>query len=156
MVILFITSTGHYYVAWLDILQWSVEEFGLTDTGDINISSYNNSTIIGIGTAPNNSYRVNVDGSVRIDGDVVGTGRGVVGSDKYITKTYTGDGATHICSNYLFWWYSTCDDSLLVFLNGVAQIAGTNYTVGPNGANVVFNSGDTFSIRHIHILELPI
>ena len=63
-----------------------MEKFGLTDTGDINISSYNNSTIIGIGTAPNNSYRVNVDGSVRIDGDVVGTGRGVVGSDKYITK----------------------------------------------------------------------
>ena len=134
------------------------KEFGLTDTGDINISSYNNSTIIGIGTAPNNSYRVNVDGSVRIDGDVVGTGRGVVGSDKYITKTYTGDGAT---LTFAVTTYSGgiqhSDDSLLVFLNGVAQIAGTNYTVDSNGANVVFNSGDApLASDTVHILELPI
>jgi hypothetical protein len=134
------------------------KEFGLTDTGDINISSYNNSTIIGIGTAPNNSYRVNVDGSVRIDGDVVGTGRGVVGSDKYITKTYTGDGAT---LTFAVTTYSGgiqhSDDSLLVFLNGVAQIAGTNYTVDSNGANVVFNSGDApLAADTVHILELPI
>ena len=134
------------------------KEFGLTDTGDINISSYNNSTIIGIGTAPNNSYRVNVDGSVRIDGDVVGTGRGVVGSDKYITKTYTGDGAT---LTFAVTTYSGgiqhSADSLLVFLNGVAQIAGTNYTVDANGANVVFNSGDApLAADTVHILELPI
>jgi hypothetical protein len=134
------------------------KEFGLTDTGDINISSYNNSTIIGIGTAPNNSYRINVDGSVRIDGDVVGTGRGVVGSDKYITKTYTGDGAT---LTFAVTTYSGgiqhSDDSLLVFLNGVAQIAGTNYTVDSNGANVVFNSGDApLAADTVHILELPI
>ena len=134
------------------------KEFGLTDTGDINISSYNNSTIIGIGTAPNNSYRVNIDGSVRIDGDVVGTGRGVVGSDKYITKTYTGDGAT---LTFAVTTYSGgiqhSDDSLLVFLNGVAQIAGTNYTVDSNGANVVFNSGDApLAADTVHILELPI
>jgi hypothetical protein len=134
------------------------KEFGLTDTGDINISSYNNSTIIGIGTAPNNSYRVNIDGSVRIDGDVVGTGRGVVGSDKYITKTYTGDGTT---LTFAVTTYSGgiqhSDDSLLVFLNGVAQIAGTNYTVDSNGANVVFNSGDApLAADTVHILELPI
>ena len=134
------------------------KEFGLTDTGDINISSYNNSTIIGIGTAPNNSYRVNIDGSVRIDGDVVGTGRGVVGSDKYITKTYTGDGATLTFAVTTYTGgIQHSDDSLLVFLNGVAQIAGTNYTVDSNGANVVFNSGDApLASDTVHILELPI
>jgi len=134
------------------------KEFGLTDTGDINISSYNNSTIIGIGTAPNNSYRVNVDGNVRVDGDLVVTGRGGVGADKYITKTYTGDGSTltFAVSTYAGGIQHT-DDSLLVFLNGVAQVAGTNYTVDSNGANVVFASGDApLSTDTVHILELPI
>jgi hypothetical protein len=134
------------------------KEFGLTDTGDINISSYNNSTIIGIGTAPNNLYRINIDGSVRIDGDVVGTGRGVVGSDKYITKTYTGDGntLTFAVTTYTGGIQHSAD-SLLVFLNGVAQIAGTNYTVDANGANVVFGSGDApLGSDTVHIVELPI
>jgi len=134
------------------------KEFGLTDTGDINISSYNNSTIIGIGTAPNNSYRVNVDGGVRVDGDLVVTGRGGVGSDKYITRTYTGDGSTltFAVTTYAGGIQHT-DDSVLVFLNGVAQIAGTNYTMDGSGANIVFASGDApLSTDTVHILELPI
>jgi hypothetical protein len=133
-------------------------EFGLTDTGDINIDPNNGNTRIGIGTAPNASYRINVDGSVRIDGDVVGTGRGVVGSDKYITKTYTGDGSTLTFAVTTYTGgIQHSDDSLLVFLNGVAQIAGTNYTVDSNGANVVFASGDApQSTDTVHILELPI
>jgi len=133
-------------------------EFGLTDTGDINIDPNNGNTRIGIGTAPNASYRVNVDGSVRIDGDVVGTGRGVVGSDKYITKTYTGDGSTLTFAVTTYTGgIQHSDDSLLVFLNGVAQIAGTNYTVDSNGANVVFASGDAPQTTDtVHILELPI
>jgi hypothetical protein len=45
----------------------------------------------------------------------------------------------------------------LVFLNGVAQVAGTNYTVDANGANVVFASGDApLPADVVHILELPI
>ena len=97
-------------------------------------------------------------GSVRIDGDVVGTGRGVVGSDKYITKTYTGNGTqlTFAVTTYSG-GIKHSDDSLLVFLNGVAQIAGTNYTVDANGANVVFSSGDApLASDTVHILELPI
>jgi len=134
------------------------KEFGLTDTGDINISSYNNSTIIGIGTAPNNSYRVNVDGSVRVDGDLVVTGRGGISASSYITRTYTGDGNT---LTFAITTYAGgiqhVDDSVLVFLNGVAQIPGTNYTVDVNGANIVFNGGDApLSSDTIHILELPI
>ncbi len=130
------------------------KEFGLTDTGDINISSYNSSTIIGIGTAPNNSYRVNVDGSVRVDGDLVVTGKGGVGADKYITRTYTGDGSTltFALTTYTGGIQHT-DDSCLVFLNGVAQIAGTNYTVDGSGANIVFASGDAhLSADTVHIL----
>ena len=133
-------------------------EFGLTDTGDINIDPNGGNTRIGIGTAPNTLYRVNVDGSVRIDGDVVGTGRGVVGSDKYITKSYTGDGSTLTFAVTTYTGgIQHSDDSLLVFLNGVAQIAGTNYTVDSNGGNVVFSSGDAPQTTDtVHILELPI
>ena len=147
------------------------KEFGLTDTGFINISdTYGNNqqltinadgdtgTGIGIGTAPQNGYRINIDGSARVDGDLVVTGRGGVGADKYITKSYTGDGVTltFAVSTYTGGIQHT-DDSLLVFLNGVAQIAGTNYTVDSNGANVVFSSGDApLASDTVHILELPI
>ena len=48
----------------------------------------------------------------------------------------------NFCSHYLSGGIQHTDDSLIVFLNGVAQIAGTNYTVDSNGANVVFSSGD--------------
>ena len=133
------------------------KEFGLTDTADINIDSYNNSTIIGIGVAPNNLYRVNVNGNVRIDGDVVGTGRGVVGPDKYITRTYTGDGTQLTFNITTYSGIQHTDDSVLVFLNGVAQIAGTNYTVDAGGANIVFASGDApLAADTIHIIEQPI
>ena len=134
------------------------KEFGLTDTGQINIETFSGNQHIGLGTAPNSSYKVNVLGSVRIDGDLVGTGRGVVGSDKYITKSYTGNGTqlTFAVTTYSG-GIKHSDDSLLVFLNGVAQIAGTNYTVDANGANVVFSSGDApLSSDTVHILELPI
>ena len=133
-------------------------EFGLTDTGDINIATFTGEQHIGIGAAAQSGYRVNVDGSVRVDGDLVVTGRGSVSADKYITKTYTGDGST---LTFAVTTYSGgiqhTDDSLLVFLNGVAQIAGTNYTVDSLGANVVFSSGDApLASDTVHIVEMPI
>ena len=134
------------------------KEFGLTDTGDINIDTFNNEQHIGIGTAAVSGFRVGIDGNAKVDGDLVVTGRGGVGADKYITKSYTGDGST---LTFAVSTYSGgiqhSDDSLLVFLNGVAQIAGTNYTVDSNGANVVFSSGDApLASDTVHILELPI
>ena len=89
---------------------------------------------------------------------MVVTGRGSVSADKYITKTYTGDGST---LTFAVTTYSGgiqhTDDSVLVFLNGVAQIAGTNYTVDSLGANVVFSSGDApLSTDTVHIVEMPI
>ena len=133
------------------------KEFGLTDTGNINVAT-DGTGHLGLGEAPDSTYRLRVNGSVRIDGDLVVTGRGGVSADKYITKTYTGDGTT---LTFAVTTYSGgikhSDDSLLVFLNGVAQIAGTNYTVDANGANVVFSSGDApLASDTVHILELPI
>ena len=134
------------------------KEFGLTDTGEINIDTFNNTQHIGIGTAAVSGFRVGMLGNAKVDGDLVVTGRGGVGADKYITKSYTGDGTT---LTFAVTTYSGTikhsDDSLLVFLNGVAQIAGTNYTVDSNGANVVFSSGDApLASDTVHILELPI
>ena len=65
------------------------KEFGLTDTGDINISSYNNSTLSVLALLLIILTGLTIDGNVRVDGDLVVTGRGGVGADKYITKTYT-------------------------------------------------------------------
>ena len=133
-------------------------EFGLTDTGQINVANDSGVTRIGIGTAPdtaNSVYRVKVDGSVHVDGDVVASGRGTVASDKYFTKTYTGDGTTLTFAVSTYANAQHTDDSLLVALNGVIQIAGTDYTVDGSGANVVFTDAPASSDT-IHIKELPI
>ena len=133
-------------------------EFGLTDTGDIKIATFTGEQHIGIGTAAVSGFRVGVDGNVKVDGDLVVTGRGGVSADKYITKSYTGDGVTltFAISTYTGGIQHT-DDSVLVFLNGVAQIAGTNYTVDGAGANIVFSSGDApLSTDTVHIVEMPI
>lgn len=77
-------------------------------------------------------------------------------SDKYITRTYTGDGVTLTFGVTTYASpYQHADDSVLVFLNGVAQIAGTNYTMDANGSNVVFTDAPQ-STDTVHILELPI
>ena len=134
------------------------KEFGLTDTGDIDIATFSNEQHMGIGTAAVAGFRVGVLGNAKVDGDLVVTGRGGVGADKYITKTYTGDGTTLTFAVTTYGGgIQHSDDSLLVSLNGVVQIAGTNYTVDSNGANVVFSAGDApLSTDTIHILELPI
>tara|TARA_A100001388_G_scaffold140407_1_gene104054 strand:+ start:4712 stop:8689 length:3978 start_codon:yes stop_codon:yes gene_type:complete len=138
------------------------KEFGLTNTKDINIEEYSGNTVLGLGTAPNQYYRVKALGNILIDGDLVVTGNGGVGSDKYITRTYTGDGVT---LTFALTVYTPGPNgpiqhsasSVLVYLNGVAQIGGTNYTVDSNGANVVFGSGDApLATDTVHIVELPI
>ncbi len=132
------------------------KEFGLTDTGIIDIATFSNTQNMGIGTAAVSGYRMNVLGSVKIDGDLVVTGRGGVAADKYITKTYAGNGST---LTFPISTYSGgiahIDDSVLVTLNGVVQIAGTNYTVDANGANVVFTDAPLASDT-VHIKEFPI
>jgi hypothetical protein len=133
-------------------------EFGLTDTGDINIATFNNEQHIGLGVAASTNYRANVNGSVRVDGDLVVTGRGGVSAANYVTREYNGDGSqlTFAITTYAGGIQHTAN-SILVFLNGVAQVGGTDYTVDGNGANVVFASGSApLSTDDIHIVEMPI
>ena len=133
-------------------------EFGLTDTGDINIATFNNEQHIGLGVAASTNYRANVNGSVRVDGDLVVTGRGGVSAANYVTREYNGDGSqlTFAITTYAGGIQHTAN-SILVFLNGVAQVGGTDYTVDGNGANVVFASGSApLSTDDVHIVEMPI
>tara|TARA_Y100001970_G_scaffold99722_1_gene125395 strand:- start:7469 stop:11440 length:3972 start_codon:yes stop_codon:yes gene_type:complete len=138
--------------------QGSWVEFGLTDTGVFDIQTFNGQVNVGIGQDAIANFRLAVSGDTRIEGNLLVTGRGGVGSDKYVTKTYTGDAST---LTFPISTYTNnikhSENSVLVFLNGVAQIAGTNYTVDANGSNVVFTSGDApLATDTIHILELPI
>jgi len=131
------------------------KEFGLTNTSDINIDASGN---IGISTAATSSFKIDITGDVRITGDVQITGIGGVSADKYKTKTYTGDGSTltFALSTYTGGIQHTAN-SIIVSLNGVVQIGGTNFTVDAAGANVIFNSGDApLSTDTVHIVELPI
>jgi len=144
-------------LGWIRYAQeW--REFGLTDTGVIDISTFSNTQNIGIGKTATADFRVDILGNAKVDGDLVVTGRGGVASDKYITRSYSGDGST---LTFALTTYGAgiqhTDDSVLVFLNGVAQIAGTNYTVDTLGANIVFSSGDApLNTDTVHVLELPI
>ena len=140
----------YYSQAW--------KEFGITDTGQIEIADFAGVKNIGIGENPQADYRVRCLGSVRIDGDLVVTGRGGVAADKYITRSYTGDGTTLTFALTAYGGgIKHAASSVAVFLNGVAQIAGTNYSVDANGINIVFNTGDApLTTDTIHILEFPI
>ena len=140
----------YYQGTWVD--------FGLTDTGVIDIRTFNGQTNLGIGQDAVAEFKLGITGDTKITGNLIVTGRGGVGSDKYITKTYTGDGSTltFAISTYTNNIQHSAD-SVLVFLNGVAQIPTTNYTVDSIGANVVFNAGDApLATDTVHILELPI
>ena len=78
--------------------------------------------------------------------------------NEYKKKNYTGDGnaTTFAISTYSGGIQHT-ENSVIVFLNGVAQIPGTNYTVNATGSLVVFSAGDApLSTDVVHILELPI
>ena len=132
------------------------KEFGLTDTGEINIDTFSGTQHIGIGTAAVSGFRVGLLGNAKVDGDLVVTGRGGVGADKYIPKTYTGNGTNQ---NFAITTYSGTIkhsvNSVLVFLNGVRQAPTDNYTVNANGSAVVMNDAPLASDT-VHILELPI
>ncbi len=110
----------------------------------------------GIGTAAVSGFRVGILGSAKVDGDLVVTGRGGVGADKYIPKTYTGNGTNQ---NFAITTYSGTIkhsvNSVLVFLNGVRQAPTDNYTVNANGSAVIMNDAPLASDT-VHILELPI
>ena len=135
-------------------------KFGLTDTGPITAQRFSGVTHYGIGMAPDASNRMKISGNTFIDGDLDVTGK-YGAADKYSLATgivnnnngvvYNGNGSTTsfaISPGHNHY-------SVFVFLNGVAQIPGVDYTVSGNAVD--FSVGTipaTGSV--IHIRELVI
>ena len=157
------------------------KEFGLTDTAQINIATFTDANSIeqqhmGFGVAPTGDHRLSILGNVKIDGNLLTTGTGGIAADKYITRTYRNGDTNGPDGSTLTFPITTytggvahTSSSLLVMLNGVVQVGGTetevntnntaNYYVDSNGANVVFGSasGDApLSTDVLHIIEMPI
>jgi hypothetical protein len=132
-------------------------EFGLTNTGAIDVTAGGN---IGLGrtAASNNANnRLEVEGNTYINGDLTVTGRGAVSPSKYITRQTTLAAAQSTFPITGYTSLSHTNSSVLVYINGVAQIGGVNFNVDSNGTNVVFDTGTIPQAGdNVHIIELPI
>jgi len=135
-------------------------KFGLSDTAPITSNRFAGVTHYGIGEAPDANNRMRISGNVAVTGDIDVSGKYGC-ADKYSLATgitngnagvmYTGDGAT--TSFAISPGHN--QSSVLVFLNGVCQRPGVDYTV--TGAAVDFSvgtvpqTGDNIQIRELVI-----
>ena len=156
-----------YNIDWQagDSLGWIYEtgtwyQFGLTDTGPITSRRFSGVTNYGIGMAPDANNRLKVSGNTMFDGNIDVTGT-YGAADKYRLATgiangnngvtYNGNGSTSsfaISSGHTSY-------SVLVFLNGVAQIPGVDYQVSGNAVDFSISTppatGDVIQIRELVI-----
>ena len=156
-----------YNIDWSagDSLGWIYEagtwyKFGMTDTGPITSRRFSGVTNYGIGMAPDASNRLKVSGNTFFDGNIDVTGS-YGAADKYRLATglangnngvtYNGNGSTTsfaISAGHTSY-------SVLVFLNGVAQIPGVDYNVNGNAVDFSISTapatGDVIQIRELVI-----
>ena len=156
-----------YNIDWQagDSLGWIYDsgswyKFGMTDTGPITARRFSGVTNYGIGMAPDASNRMKISGNTFISGDLDVTGK-YGAADKYRLATglannnngvtYNGNGST---SSFAISPGHT-SYSVLVFLNGVAQIPGTDYQVSGNAVDFSIgtppSTGDVIQIRELVI-----
>ena len=135
-------------------------KFGLSDTTPITSNRFSGTTNYGIGMAPDASNRLKISGNTYFDGDIDVTGKYGC-ADKYSLATgvnngnngvmYTGNGST---SSFAISPGHTAY-SLLVFLNGVCQRPGIDYTVTANAVDFSIGTtpqtGDNIQIRELVI-----
>ena len=156
-----------YNIDWVagDSLGWMYQsgvwyQFGMTDTTPIKARRFSNVTHYGIGTMPDASNRMKILGNTFIDGNIDVTGNygaadkyrlatGIANSNNGVT--YAGNGSTTsfaISSGHTAY-------SVLVFLNGVCQIPGVDYTVTGNAVDFSIGTApqnnDTIQIRELVI-----
>ena len=135
-------------------------KIGLSDTTPITSNRYSGVTHYGIGMSPDASNRMKIGGNTFISGDLDVTGKygcadkyslatGIANSNNGVT--YNGNGATqtfNISPGHTAY-------SLLVFLNGVAQVPGVDYTVTGNAVDFSISAppatGDVIQIRELVI-----
>ena len=156
-----------YNIDWNagDSLGWIYDagvwyKFGMTDTSPITARRFSGVTNYGIGMAPDASNRMKISGNTFISGDLDVTGK-YGAADKYRLATglansnngvtYNGNGST---SSFAISPGHT-SFSVLVFLNGVAQIPGTDYQVSGNAVDFSIgtppSTGDVIQIRELVI-----
>ena len=156
-----------YNIDWTPgtFLGWIYEsgtwyKFGLSDTAPITSNRYAGVTNYGIGEAPDANNRFRITGNIAVTGDIDVSGKYGC-ADKYSLATgvnsgnngvmYTGNGAT---TSFAISPGHTAY-SLLVFLNGVCQRPGTDYTVNANAVDFSVGTtpqtGDNIQIREMVI-----
>ena len=147
------------FIGWIyDSATWY--KFGLSDTAPISSTRFSGVTHYGIGIAPNASNRMRISGNVEVTGDIDVTGKYGC-ADKYSLATgvsagnngvmYTGNGST--TSFAISPGHN--QNSILVFLNGVCQRPGVDYTVSANAVDFSVGTtpqtGDNVQIRELVI-----
>ena len=134
----------------------------MSDTAPITSQRYSGVTNYGIGMAPDASNRLKVSGNTFFSGNIDVTGT-YGAADKYRLATglansnngvtYSGNGSTvtfAISPGHTAF-------SVLVFLNGVCQVPGVDYTVTGNAVDfsiagaTIPASGDVIQIRELVI-----
>jgi len=147
------------FLGWIyDSGDWY--KFGLSDTAPITSNRFAGVTNYGIGEAPDANNRMRISGNVAVTGDIDVSGKyGCV--DKYSLATgitndndgvmYTGNGSTTTFA--ISPGHSAY--SVLVFLNGVCQRPGVDYSVTGNAVDfsvgTVPQTGDNIQIRELVI-----
>ena len=156
-----------YNIDWTPgtFLGWIYEsgtwyKFGLSDTAPITSNRFAGVTNYGIGEAPDANNRFRITGNIAVTGDIDVSGKYGC-ADKYSLATgvnsgnngvmYTGNGNT---TSFAISPGHTAY-SLLVFLNGVCQRPGTDYTVNANSVDFSIGTtpqtGDNIQIRELVI-----
>ena len=137
-------------------------KIGLSDTAPITSQRYSGVTNYGIGMSPDASNRLKISGNTFFSGNIDVTGT-YGAADKYRLATglansnngvtYSGNGSTvtfAISPGHTAF-------SVLVFLNGVCQVPGVDYTVTGNAVDfsiagaTIPASGDVIQIRELVI-----
>ena len=135
-------------------------KWGLSDTAPIQSSRFSGVTHYGIGEPPDALNRMKITGNVKVTGDIDVTGKYGC-ADKYSLATgvnlgnngvmYAGDGIT---TSFAISPGHTAY-SLMVFLNGVCQRPGIDYTVSSNACDFSVGTtpqtGDNIQIRELVI-----
>jgi hypothetical protein len=147
------------FLGWIyDSAVWY--KWGLSDTAPIASNRFAGQTHYGIGMAPDANNRMKVSGNVYVQGNIDVSGRYGC-ADKYSLATgvnngnngvmYTGNGST--ASFAISPGHNAY--SVLVFLNGVCQRPGVDYTVTSNAVDFSVGTtpqnGDNIQIRELVI-----
>jgi hypothetical protein len=147
------------YLGWIyDNGDWY--KFGLSDTAPITSNRYSGVTHYGIGEAPDAANRMKITGNVKVTGDIDVTGKYGC-ADKYALATGVslGNNGTMYAGNGVTTAFAISPGhtaySVMVFLNGVCQVPGVDYTVTGNAVDFSISTtpqtGDNVQIRELVI-----